>query len=121
MLVPHRDDEDHADPDYTPHTKAPREQQVDIVKRNIKKWEKVYQAVRRRIKNAQEERAQNQAEKDHPFHPYQPDYRVRKRNHATVPYKVLRNCLNQLNLRLTGYFDGSWVTLIMRSYSTSGQ
>ena len=84
MLVPHEDDEDDADPDYTAHTKTLREQQADLVKRNIKKWEKVYQAVRRRIKNAQKVRAQNQAKMALLFHPYQPGDRVRKKNHSTI-------------------------------------
>ena len=84
------------------------------VKRNIKKWEKVYQAVRHRIKNAQKVRAQNQAKMALLFHPYQPGDRVRKKNHSTIqgssklskPVKpdiyVVRRKLGDVNYEILG-------------------
>lgn len=119
MLVPHKDDEDDADPDHTPHTKTLRKQQADKAKRNIKKWEKVYQAVRRHIKNAQKERAQNQAKVDHPFYPHQPGDRMRKKNNATIqgsskltkPIKldvyVVRRKLGDVNYEILPQDDNS--------------
>ena len=94
MLVPQTEgrekeqDDLEKDPDYTPHAQRKCDQQAEMVRRSMRKWEKIYQDVRRRIKNEQEKRARNRATSSKLFHPHVPGDRVRKRCHATVKGKL---------------------------------
>jgi hypothetical protein len=89
MLVPQTEGEEEAhdidkDPDYTPYALKQPDQQAEMVRRSMAKWEKIYQDVRRRVKKAQEDRARKREKPGNPFHPYRPSDKVRKRCHATV-------------------------------------
>jgi hypothetical protein len=95
MLVPQTEGEEEEqddlekDPDYTPHAQRKCDQQAEMVRRSMRKWEKIYQDVRRRIKKrARENWARNRATSSKPFHPHVPGDRVRKRCHATVKGKL---------------------------------